>query len=91
MQDLRIDLGAYRFDTNAMPLVNHVMKEVLDYPLRCYDPPNCNAYGNLVSVEDAYGNNRGYASGSRVWQQSSKTPVGGSSLPIVCPRSRSRR
>eukprot|EP00035_Acanthoeca_spectabilis_P035327 m.33863 g.33863 ORF g.33863 m.33863 type:complete len:1548 (-) comp7245_c0_seq1:116-4759(-) len=69
LQDLRVDLGAYRFDTHSHVLVNQVINNILHLPSRCYDArgvdqeQTCNAYGNLTNVRDAYGNNAGYASG----------------------------
>jgi hypothetical protein len=63
MQDIRIDMGAYRFDTHNHPLVNHVMEDVLNRRVKCYQNGMCNADGNLSVVLDAYGNNAGYAKG----------------------------
>lgn len=68
LQDLRVDLGAYRFDIHNHVLVNHVMRNVLSLPIRCYDPetqpePICNAYGSLNNIADPYDNNAGYAHG----------------------------
>jgi hypothetical protein len=67
LADLRIDLGAYRFDTHNHVLVNRIVNGILKLPTRCYDPrisdPTCNAFGNLSNVRDAYGNNAGYATG----------------------------
>eukprot|EP00040_Diaphanoeca_grandis_P011381 m.58324 g.58324 ORF g.58324 m.58324 type:complete len:1692 (+) comp22530_c0_seq4:272-5347(+) len=63
LQDLRVDLGAYRWDQVNHPLVNHVMTEVLNVSTRCYDDPVCSNYSSLTNVRDAYGNNFGYASG----------------------------
>jgi hypothetical protein len=65
MQDIRVDLGAYRFDSHAHPLVNEVIVNTLKLPVRCDNPTTglCNLYGNLSTVRDAYGNNAGYANG----------------------------
>jgi len=66
MQDVRLDLGAYRFDQHAHPLLNRVFgKDVLALPTKCYDPEACNDQrtGKMVVAEDAYGNAWGYASG----------------------------
>lgn len=63
-QDIRIDLGAYRFDAVSHPLVNHVMADVLELPTMCYDSGTCNAAGSMLIARDGvYGINRGYASG----------------------------
>ncbi len=63
LTDLRVDLGAYRFDTHAHVLVNEVIQSTLELPVRCYDPPNCNEFGNLQNVRDTYGLDAGYANG----------------------------
>lgn len=60
---IRIDVGAYRFDTHAMPLSNLVFG-VLNTSTKCYDPNKCfRTAGNLRVVVDEFGNDGGYATG----------------------------
>lgn len=64
-QDIRVDLGAYRFDTVSHPLVNHVITNVLELQTRCYDVGGtCTPSGQMHIIQDkVYGINAGYASG----------------------------